>query len=139
MVGILLLSHGKMAEGLLDTCKLFFGDELNQVEARCLERETSPEDFDKQIEDGIAKVDTGSGCIIFCDLFGGTPSNRCIRMMSDRHPVITGMNLAVLLEFLGNRLSINDISEVDVDSLLETGKDGILSLNSIFKNVNIGG
>ena len=31
MIGVLLLSHGKLAEGVYETLKLFYGEELKQV------------------------------------------------------------------------------------------------------------
>ena len=37
MISILLMSHGKMAAGMLDSCKLFFGDDIDHIEAICLE------------------------------------------------------------------------------------------------------
>ena len=36
MVGIIVASHGQMAQGLLDTTKWFFGDQP-QFEAICLQ------------------------------------------------------------------------------------------------------
>ena len=36
MIGILLMSHGKMAEGMLDSCQLFFGEAIQQLQALCL-------------------------------------------------------------------------------------------------------
>ena len=33
MIGILLLSHGGMAEGMLDSSKLFFGENIEKIKA----------------------------------------------------------------------------------------------------------
>ena len=49
MIGIVLISHGKMADGMLDSCKLFFGEEIPQILSVCLLPENSPEDFDKKL------------------------------------------------------------------------------------------
>lgn len=67
MIGIVLISHGKMADGMLDSCKLFFGEEIPQILSVCLLPENSPEDFDKKIELAISKVDSGDGVLILCD------------------------------------------------------------------------
>ncbi len=132
MIGILLLSHGEMAKGMLNSAGLFFG-ELQQVEAVCLMGEDSPEEFDERVKAAAARVDDGHGVMVFCDLFGGTPSNRCAFMLNDRMQVIPGMNFTMLLEFLGTRLMTQDISEVDVETLIETGRNGIVSLNAMLK------
>lgn len=131
MIGILLLSHGKMAEGMYNSCQLFFGDDIPQLKAYCLEAETSPELYDEWIKEGIQEVDDGHGTIILCDLTGGTPYNRCAFVFNDRVQVISGMNFAMLLELLGKRLYIEDIKDIDIDDLIETGKNGIISLNKL--------
>jgi PTS system mannose-specific IIA component len=61
------------------------------------------------------------------DLFGGTPSNRSIYVLSDKVKVITGMNFTMLLELLGARMG--EFTVDDVPRLIETGKDGIKCLN----------
>lgn len=130
MIGILLMSHGKMAEGMIDSSKLFFG-EVEKIKALCLEPGDNPEDFDKRIIDGAKELDDGSGVIAFCDLLGGTPSNRSMYVLNDRIQVITGMNLTMLLELLGRRMSADSIDELDIDELVEIGKNGIISLNKM--------
>lgn len=135
MVGILLMSHGKMAEGMLDSSKLFFGDDIPQVKALCLMASDNPEDFDERIKEAIAEIDDGQGVIAMCDLLGGTPCNRSAMVLNERVQVITGMNFSILLELLGKRMTVNDISELNIGELIQVGKDGIISLNEYFKDL----
>ena len=131
MIGILLMSHGKMAEGMLDSAKLFYG-EVEKVKAICLEPGDNPEDFGNRIKEAAAELDTdGCGVIAFCDLLGGTPSNQSMYVLNDRLQVIPGMNFCMLLELLGARMSYDNIDDINIDDLIETGKNGILSLNAI--------
>lgn len=129
MIGILLMSHGKMADGLLDTSKLFFGDDIENIKAICLENGDDPEVFDERIVEGAKEIDDGSGVIALCDLLGGTPSNRSMFCLNERLQVITGMNLPMLLELLGERLSANDLSEIDIERIIDIGRTGIIDLN----------
>lgn len=133
MVGILLMSHGRMAEGMLDSSKLFFGDDIPQIKALCLMASDNPEEFDEKIRAAVEEIDDGQGVIAMCDLLGGTPCNRSALVLNDRLQVITGMNFSILLELLGRRMSVNDISEIDIPELIQVGKDGIISLNEFFK------
>ncbi len=133
MVGILLMSHGRMAEGMLDSSKLFFGDDIPQIKALCLMASDNPEEFDEKIRAAVEEIDDGQGGIAMCDLLGGTPCNRSALVLNDRMQVITGMNFSILLELLGKRMSVNDISEIDIPELIQVGKDGIISLNEFFK------
>ncbi len=131
MIGILLMSHGKMAEGMLDASKLFFGDDVPSIMALTLKPEDNPELFDERIKEAVAQLDDGSGVIAMVDLLGGTPSNRSMFVLNDRMQVITGMNLTMLLELMGRRLSAEDINEIDIEELMEIGRNGITSLNKL--------
>ncbi|MBR0230533.1 MAG: PTS mannose transporter subunit IIA [Erysipelotrichaceae bacterium] len=128
MVGIVLASHGKMCEGMLDSASLFFGDNIEQLVACPLFPDEGPDDYDLKLQKAIQDVDTGDGVIVMVDLFGGTPSNRSIYVISDKVMVITGMNFTMLLELLGARMGFD---EVDVHALMETGKEGIKLLNDV--------
>lgn len=137
MIGVLLMSHGQMAEGLLDTCKLFFGDDIPQIKALCLQACDSPEEFDERIREAINELDDGHGVIGFCDLLGGTPCNRSFYVLNDRFQVVTGMNMPVVMELLGSRLSTEDVAEIDINALLETGKTGMTSLNNVISDTEL--
>ena len=82
-----------------------------------------------ELENKIKEVDSGDGVICLVDLLGGTPSNRSILVMNEKIKVITGMNFTMLLELLGRRLTVSDISELDINELISTSKDGIVLLN----------
>ena len=135
MVGVLLISHGKMAEGMLDSSKLLLGDILEKVTALGLTENMSPEQFDELLKEKINSVDEGNGVIIMCDLISGTPFNRCMLNYSTNENIklITGMNFPMLLELLGMRFSIDDIKQINIDKLIETGKSGITSLDKILE------
>ena len=56
------------------------------------------------IASAVARVDDGDGVIILTDLFGGTPSNLAISLMSaGRIEVIAGINLPMLIRLAGAR------------------------------------
>ena len=129
MIGILLLSHGDMAKGMVNSCKLFFGEDIPQISSATLQVGDSVEKFDELLENKIKEVDSGDGVICLVDLLGGTPSNRSILVMNEKIKVITGMNFTMLLELLGRRLTVSDISELDINELISTSKDGIVLLN----------
>ena len=123
MVGIIIASHGEMAKGVLETTKLFFGEQ-EQLEALCLNAQDNPDEFVGVIEEAIKRVDTGDGVIIFCDLLFGSPCNCSARIMKEGVDVVTGVNLPMLLELLGSR----SMGPVDLPALLEIGRTGIANL-----------
>lgn len=133
MKGIVITSHGPMAQGILETSKLFFGEQ-QQLTARCLSAEDNPDDFVEVLKEAIAEVDTGDGVIVFCDMLFGSPCNCMARVVgtdldSDRIEVITGVNLAMILQIL----AVRESGDVSVEDLLNAGNDGIKDLKAILK------
>lgn len=82
MVGILLVSHGKMAEGMLDSMKLIMGD-CEQLQAVSLQAGEDFEDFRAKLMKTIRSVNSGDGVLVFVDLYGASPFNAsCMHLCS---------------------------------------------------------
>ena len=133
MKGIVITSHGPMAQGILETSKLFFGEQP-QMTARCLSAEDNPDEFLDTLKEAISEVDTGDGVIVFCDMLFGSPCNCMARivaedMESDKIQVITGVNLAMILQIL----AVREASDVSVEELLKSGNEGIADLKAVLK------
>lgn len=122
MKGILLLSHGNMAKGMLQSASIFFGDNIEQVEALDFQITDDSDLFEEKIGEAIDRLDKGEGVIILTDLFGGTPAHKTTKYVkSGKIDVICGMNFPIFLELLGSRN--ND--DINLDELMEIGKEGI--------------
>lgn len=133
MKGIVITSHGPMAQGILDTSKLFFGEQP-QLKACCLSAEDNPDEFVDVLKQAVNEVDTGDGVIVFCDMLFGSPCNCMARiiaedMESDKIKVITGVNLAMILQIL----SVREANDPDMEELLKAGHDGIADLKAVLK------
>lgn len=122
MIGILLISHGNMASGIKSSLNMFFGSEIPQLDTLCLSENTNPESFGEEIGNKIKELDTGNGVVIFADLIGGTPCNQAFKYISSKVALIGGMNLPVIMEFLGQRLNEIDLNTFDFNNLLDTGR-----------------
>ena len=59
MKGILLISHGPLAEGMLKTAEIFFGENIPQMKAVVLNTQDDPEDFRGRLQEAVKEVDTG--------------------------------------------------------------------------------
>lgn len=127
MVGIVLASHGALAEGMKDAAVMLFGS-AEQVTCVTLLPGEDSNDYLERLRAAVSSVDTGEGAIILCDLLGGTPSNRSA-MLLDHAQVITGMNLPLLLELLGQRLD----GSIDLEQLLSVGRGGVVHMNPMFQ------
>ena len=133
MKGIVITSHGPMAQGILEISKLFFGEQ-QQMKACCLSAEDNPDEFVDVLKAALAEVDTGDGAYVFCDMLFGSPCNCMARVIaedleSDKIQVITGVNLAMILQVL----SVRESSNPTVEELTQSGHDGIADLKAIQK------
>lgn len=114
-----------MASGISSSLKMFFGSEIPQLETLCLSENTNPDTFGEEIGKKIKELDTGDGVVIFADLIGGTPCNQAFGYISSKVTLIGGMNLPVIMEFLGQRMNDIDINTFDFNSLLDTGRSAL--------------
>ena len=133
MKGIIIASHGDMAQGMLETTKLFCGEQP-QIKAYCLQASDNPDAFVEQLKEGIEEVDTGDGVVVFCDLLFGSPCNCMMRIIgldldNPRVDVVTGVNLPMILQMLATR----ETGEVVIQDLLDAGNQGIADLKAIIR------
>jgi len=98
MVGLVVASHGRLAEELIATARQIVG-ELTQVSSCSVDTSASPEDIKLQLRNAVKQVDTGDGVIVFADLIGGSPCTQSLSLCRlNRMEVLTGVNLPMLLK-----------------------------------------
>lgn len=97
MIGLVLVTHGKLAEEFLAALRHVVGEQ-RAVEAICIGPEDDMEARRNDILAAVGRVNDGSGVVVLTDMFGGTPSNMAISIM-DQAPVevIAGINLPMLI------------------------------------------
>lgn len=106
MIGMILVTHGKLAEHFIDAMEHVVGKQEG-VATICIGPNDDMEQRRQDIADAIKDVDTGEGAIILTDLFGGTPSNLAISLLDTGHiEVIAGINLPMLIRLAGARKSM---------------------------------
>ena len=103
MIGLVLVTHGRLAAEFVTAMEHVVGPQ-QAVEAICIGPEDDMEARRDDIASAVGRVDDGDGVIILTDLFGGTPSNLAISLMSaGRIEVIAGINLPMLIRLAGAR------------------------------------
>jgi len=106
MIGIILVTHGKLAEEFVNAMEHVVGRQ-EAVATVCIGPNDDMELRRKQIANEVRNVDSGEGVIILTDLFGGTPSNLAISLMQAGHvEVIAGINLPMLIRLAKARRSL---------------------------------
>ena len=110
MIGLVLVSHGRLADEFRDAVEHVMGAQ-NQFETVAIGPEDDIDSRGDEILAAAGRVDTGDGVIICTDMFGGTPSNLAIAAMGAREDggaggaieVLAGMNLPMLVKLAGIR------------------------------------
>ena len=126
MVGIILASHGQFAAGIKQSGQMIFGEQ-EKVEAVTFMPDEGPDDLHKHLEDAIAKFDPDDEVLFLIDLWGGSPFNQANSIYEehkDKWAIVTGLNLPMLIEAYGSRLSMDSAQDIAAH-LLDAGRDGI--------------
>ena len=113
MVGILIISHGRLAEALISTVQSLVGD-LKGVRGVSIWPNETKENIKDRIRKSMEEVDDGNGVVILTDILGGTPTNLTLSYLQEETvEVVTGVNMPMLLTISSYR---------DGRSLREVGK-----------------
>ena len=103
MIGILLVTHGKLAEEMKKAMEHVVGQQ-EQMDIICIDADDDVELRRQDIIQKVQALDTGDGVCIATDMFGGTPSNLAISVMDgDKVEVIAGLNLPMLIKLVRSR------------------------------------
>ena len=98
MIGMVLVTHGRLAEELIAALEHVVGAQTNIV-AVCIGPDDDIDRRRAEIVESVAKVDDGGGVVVLTDMFGGTPSNLAISIMDKAHiEVIAGVNVPMLIK-----------------------------------------
>ncbi|MEE8622548.1 MAG: PTS sugar transporter subunit IIA [Alphaproteobacteria bacterium] len=132
MIGMVLVTHGQLAREFVTALEHVVGPQQNIVTV-CIGPEDDMEQHRNEILQGIKEVDKGRGVVLMTDMFGGTPSNLAISVMSDaRVEVIAGVNLPMLIKFSSVRES-ESLADA-VASAQEAGRKYINVASSLLKD-----
>ena len=81
MIGVVIASHGKLAEELLRTAEAVVG-RLDQV--RTVNVVATDPEVRHKIAEAIRAVDGGEGVVLLTDLLGGSPTQLCLSFLAER-------------------------------------------------------
>lgn len=97
MVGIIVMTHGTLSEGIVDAAELITGP-VTQVETLSLRREDNVNDLNAAFLAALDRVDTGDGVLVLADLLGGSPCNVASMNLRERsYRVLSGVNLPMFI------------------------------------------
>lgn len=132
MIGLLLVTHGRLAQALLETATEIVGA-FEAVEAVAISRHQDLDEVERRLRESVERLDHGSGVLILVDMFGGTASNLALRLVGQAPvEVVTGCNLPMLLKLSSLIDEASDLSEL-AQLLKFYGQRNVLVASEILK------
>jgi PTS system mannose-specific IIA component len=130
MVGMLIVTHGRLGEGLLDAMQMIAGPQ-EKVDFVSLKEGDSIDELKERILNAVKILDDGSGVLVFVDMFGASPSNAAAYLLDENVEVITGVNLPMLLEILSFRES-SSLQELSANAMT-AGVESMKNLTQLLR------
>jgi PTS system mannose-specific IIA component len=96
MIGIVVVTHGRVAEELVNATRTIVWD-IPQIAAVSIGWGDDPAAAAAAIEGGLAAAG-GGDVLILTDMFGGTPTNLSLPFLSERVEIVTGVNLPMIIK-----------------------------------------
>ncbi len=132
MIGILIVTHEKLGQALIDAAEFILAAKLEATLAISININEDAENLRDKIARGIKEVDGQQGVVILTDMFGGTPSNLSYAFLDEGLvEVLSGVNLPILIK------AVNTRSAMDLSKLTETlevyGKKSISMASGILR------
>lgn len=122
MIGVLLVTHGRMGRQLVDTVAGMLGGLSLDTEVVEVHRQDDPDERRAAARAACARL--GEAVLVLTDAFGSTPSNIANQLAREGCQVVAGVNLPMLVRIYNYpSLTLDDM----VASAVEAGRNGVMS------------
>lgn len=125
MIGIILVTHGNLAQAFLAVLEELQG---HQPGIKAISIGINDKASQSELLETVAAVDGGNGVVLLTDLFGGTPCNLAISVMGQSQvEVISGLNLPLLIKLAS--LRDQPLTQA-VQAACQTGRESIEAMSA---------
>ena len=128
MIGIVVVTHGKLAEELVNAARTIVGD-IPSIAAVSIGWEDDTDAARDAIQRARDSVGPGPA-LILTDMFGGTPTNVSLPFLSAEVEIVTGVNLPMIIKLTTVREG--DLMEV-ARVIREQGKGAIYVASEVLE------
>ena len=126
--GIIVVSHADYGSAILRTAEFILGPLSDCTSISVDVGQEVPETV-RRLKDAAERLDKGAGVIVLTDMFGGTPTNLALSLLSSLNvEVVTGVNLPMV--FSSRTLPLAELAEV----ASEAGVKGIVVPGAMLKH-----
>jgi PTS system mannose-specific IIA component len=99
MIGVLVLTHGRLAEELVEAARTIDPHLGDHVTAMALPWEIDSDEAGRLLNQELKRLDDGDGVLVLTDMFGGTATNVALPfLVPNSVEIVTGVNLPMLMK-----------------------------------------
>lgn len=125
MIGILLITHDRLGEALIECVSHVMNRRPERVAQIAVGADEDPHRVLQRAREMLHAIDEGQGVIILTDIYGATPANIAMKLIQPgRTEVVAGVNVSMLLRILTYREK-SDIGTV-VQKAITGACDGVI-------------
>jgi PTS system mannose-specific IIA component len=122
VIGIVVVTHGRLAEELVNAARTIAGD-IPGIVAVSIGWADDVSAAREAIVRALGAVGHEDGALILTDMFGGTPTNVSLSLLASGIEIVTGVNLPMIIRLSTHRSG--DLSEV-ARLVREKGRESIV-------------
>jgi mannose PTS system EIIA component len=124
MIGILIIAHGNLGESLVHCVSHVLGKAPPQLMYFAVGTDDDPTDLLPHAKQLVKQLDTGEGVLILSDMYGASPCNLVIKLLSpSRIEGVAGVNLPMLVRVLNYR---DKPIKTCVEKAISGGREGVV-------------
>ena len=129
MVKVILVSHGRFAAAIKDSCEMVIGKQ-EYIRAVCLDEQQGIESFKEEFAAALAEMEKEDTVLCISDIFFGSPFNGAVEILEGSkgafsYKIMTGLNLPMLIELcMGVMSGSADLEEI-ANAASHAGSEGI--------------
>ena len=97
MIGIVVVTHGHLAEELVNAARTIVGD-IPRIAAVSIGWADDMTVAHDAIQRALEEVGGEGPALVLTDMFGGTPTNVSLPFLSPRVEIVTGVNLPMIIK-----------------------------------------
>ena len=122
-VGVVIVTHGKTGETLIQEAGFVLGMTLNDIHFVEFNHSDDSVSEASKIHSSITRADSGNGVLVLTDLMGASPANLVADVLEEYHAVmVTGINLGMLIRVCNYR---DQTLELVVRKAVEGGRRAV--------------
>ena len=130
MIGVFLITHASLGEVLVQCVAHVLNTRPAQLAVLGVAPSDDPHDLVADARAQVAALDSGDGVLILTDIFGASPANLALRLLSpEQVEALAGVNLPMLLRVLTSRETY-PLAAV-LDRAITGACDGVLRMKPV--------